>query len=73
MNNNAIENVKSLINKRASLTALNDRNETPLQMAKRKNNRKEIEEILLKKEKVIEYYCESVKQIDCKNVFVHQN
>ena len=47
MNNYAIKNVKRLIEDGESLAALNDRNEAPLQLATRKNNRKDIEEIML--------------------------
>ena len=42
----AIENVKILIASGASTSIENDKNETPLQLAKRKGNREEIAHIL---------------------------
>ena len=50
---NAIENVKSLIQFGASASAVNNNNETPLQMAIKKGNRKEIERVLMNENKVI--------------------
>ena len=51
----AMENVKSLIEFGASTSAVNDRNETPLEMARRHGDRKEMEEVLENAEKVIDF------------------
>ena len=51
----AIENVKTLIAFGASTSIENDKNETPLQLAMRKDNREEIAHILENAEKVIDF------------------